>query len=152
SRQGPLLQAEWRQRLVNGAYTVRATGIFQLDKDVFLNGGLPTPGYRDFRGSIETSGQFNPSGKGVWGGDRTPLTDKTYLQDYGLFRAAQSANLLKITPDFALSQLYLAGRGDRSYFDVHTLYFLGFSVADDQHQIPTVHPVLDHEYTFKDPI
>src|SRR5262249_15718520 len=101
SRQGPLLQAEWRQRLGNSGQTVRATGIFQLEKDVFLNGGLPTPGYRDFRGSIETSGQFNLSDKWVWGWDGTLLTDKTYLQDYGLFRAAQSANLLKITPDFA---------------------------------------------------
>src|SRR5205823_4592344 len=93
SRQGPLLQGEWRQRLVNGAYMVRATGIFQLDKNVFLNGGNPTPGYRDFRGSIETSGQFNLSEKWVWGWDGTLLTDKTYLQDYGLYRAIQSTNL-----------------------------------------------------------
>ncbi len=27
-KQGPLLQGEWRQRLVNGSYTIRATGIF----------------------------------------------------------------------------------------------------------------------------
>ena len=29
SRQGPLLQGEWRQRLLNGAYSIRATGLFQ---------------------------------------------------------------------------------------------------------------------------
>ncbi len=33
SKQGPLLQGEWRQRLLNGAYSVRATGLFQLDKN-----------------------------------------------------------------------------------------------------------------------
>src|SRR6185437_5844092 len=63
SRQGPLLQGEWRQRLLNGAYSIRATGLFQLDKDLFVN----TPGYRDWRGSIETAGQFNLSDKWVWG-------------------------------------------------------------------------------------
>ncbi|MFL6797878.1 MAG: LPS-assembly protein LptD [Xanthobacteraceae bacterium] len=152
SKQGPLVQGEWRQRLLNGAYTIRATGLFQLDKNVFLTNGIPTPGYRDFRGSIESSGQFNLSDKWVWGWDGTLLTDKTYLQDYGLLRGYQTSNLLKLTPDHALSQIYLSGRGERSYFDVRALYFLAFSVADDQKQIPVVHPVLDHDYTFKDPI
>src|SRR5262249_31064333 len=67
TKQGPLLQGEFRQRLVNGSYTIRATGLFQLDKNIFLNGGAPTPGYRDWRGSIESSGQFNLSEKWVWG-------------------------------------------------------------------------------------
>ncbi len=83
--QGPLLQGEWRHRLVNGAYTIRATGIFQLDKDRILQQkALPTPGYRDWRGSVETAGQFNLSEKWIWGWDGTLLSDKTYLQDYGL--------------------------------------------------------------------
>ena len=43
SRQGPLVQGEWRHRLLNGSYTIRASGIFQLDPDAF--GG--TPGDRD---------------------------------------------------------------------------------------------------------
>ena len=38
TRQGPLLQGEWRQRLSNGSYIVRGSGIFQLDKDVFSHG------------------------------------------------------------------------------------------------------------------
>ena len=148
SRQGPLLQGEWRQRLVDGAYTIRATGLFQLDKNVFLD----TPAYRDWRGSIETSGQFNLSGQWVWGWDGTLLSDKTYFQDYGFNKSVQTANSLRLTPDYALSQLYLAGRGERSYFDVRALYFYGFSLSDDQKQIPIVHPVLDHDYVFKYPI
>ena len=110
TRQGPLLQGEWRQRLVNGAYTIRATGIFQLDKDVFLQNGIATPGYRDLRGSVETSGQFNLIGEMDLGlGRRRCCRDKTYIQDYGLLQSVQSANLLKSTPDYALSQLYLVG-------------------------------------------
>jgi LPS-assembly protein len=152
SKQGPLLQGEFRQRLVDGAYSIRASGIFQLDKNVFIQNGVQTPGFRDWRGSLETSGQFNLSDKWVWGWDGTLLSDKTYLQDYGLYKAAQSANLLKSTPDTALSQLYISGRGERSYFDARTLYFYGFSLSDDQRQIPVVLPVIDHDYTFKSPI
>ena len=124
TRQGPLLQGEWRQRLVNGSYFVRASGICQLDKDVFLQNGFATPGYRDWRGSLETSGQFNLSDKWVWGWDGTLLSDKTYFQDYGLQKNIQSASALRLTPDYALSQLYLAGRGDRSYFDVRDALLL----------------------------
>ena len=149
SRQGPLLQGEWRQRLVNGSYTIRASGMFQLDKDVFCSTRRP---YRDWRGSIETSGQFNLSGQWVWGWDGTLLSDKTYFQDYGFNKSVQTANALRSTPDYALSQLYLAGRGERSYFDARALYFYGFSLSDDQKQIPVVHPVIDHDYVFKYPI
>jgi len=152
TKQGPLLQLEWRQRLLDGWYTIRATGIHQLDKDLFFSGGLPTPGYRDWRGSVETSGQFNLGGQWVWGWDGTVLSDKTYLQDYGLFRNLQTTNLLALTPDYALSQLYVAGRGEKSYFDARVLYFYGFSVADDQSQLPIVRPVIDHDYVTKNPV
>jgi LPS-assembly protein len=151
TQQGPLLQTEWRQRLLSGAYTIRASGIFQLDKN-FLAG---TPGDRDWRGSIQTSGQFNLSDKWVWGWDGTLVSDRTYLQDYGLNRRnfqSGSNDLLRSTPDMAVSQLYLVGRGDRSYFDARTLYFYGFSLADAQSQLPIVHPVVDHDYTVQKPI
>ena len=31
TQQGPLLEAEWRQRLASGMYKVRASGIYELD-------------------------------------------------------------------------------------------------------------------------
>jgi LPS-assembly protein len=149
TRQGPLLQGEWRQRLLNGSYSIRATGVFQQDKELFLG----TPGDRDWRGSVETYGQFNLSDKWVWGWDGTLLSDRNYLYDYGLIRNLQVSNILKfVTPDYALSQLYLAGRGDRSYFDARAMYFYGFSPLDAQGQLPVVHPVIDHDYVFKSPI
>ncbi len=151
TRQGVLGKGEWRQRLINGSYYIRGAGIFQLDKDYFLNSGN-LPGYRDWRGSIETSGQFSLSDKWVWGWDGTIVTDKTFLHDYGLYRNIQGADLLKSTPDYVLSQFYLVGRGERSYFDARTLYFYGFSSADAQRQIPVVHPVIDHDYTLNQPI
>src|SRR5262249_37315880 len=153
SKQGPLLQGEWRQRLLTGSYTIRATRLFQADKDVFIQDGVKTPGYLDWRGSVQSRGQFNLSDKWFWGWDGTLLSDKTYLQDYGLLSSTSITNLMGfVTPDYALSQIYLGGRGDRSYFEARAMYFYGFSGADDQTQLPVVHPVIDQLYVFKSPI
>ena len=51
-----------------------------------------------------------------------------------------------------MSQIYLVGKGDRSYFNMRSIYYYGFSEADNQHQIPTIHPVMDYNYTFKNPV
>src|SRR5262249_251210 len=63
-----------------------------------------------------------------------------------LYGAGVSA--FALPTDYALSEAYLAGRGDRSYFDIRSFYFYGFSPLDSQGQIPIVHPVIDHDYTF----
>ena len=36
TKQGPLLQGEFRQRMINGAYSIRGAGIYQLDKGYFI--------------------------------------------------------------------------------------------------------------------
>jgi LPS-assembly protein len=151
SKQGPLLQGEWRQRLVNGAYSIRATGIFQLDKGAFLEKG-DLPGYRDYRGSVESSGQFRLTDKWVYGWDGTLITDRAYFQDYGLYRRQATSTLLGTTPDYVVSQVYVEGRGERSFFDIRAMYFYGFSSADSQRQIPVIHPVMDHDYTANRPV
>jgi LPS-assembly protein len=147
--QGPLLQAEFRHRLEEGSYTIRAAGIWQLDPSKFAG----VPGDRDFRGSIESSGKFNLSPNWVWGWDAIAVTDQTFYQDYKI-RSLQARN-----PDpfgagltEGISQLYLAGRGERSYFDARTMYFYGFSTSDDQHQIPIIHPVIDYTKVLDTPV
>ena len=65
------------QRLMDGAYTIRATGIYQLDPGAYVrDGGISTPGNRNFRGSIETTGQFALSNKWTWGWDGIVPTDQ----------------------------------------------------------------------------
>jgi LPS-assembly protein len=153
TKQGPLLQAEWRQRLVNGSYNIRASGIFQLDKDYFLRSGGPaTPGYRDWRGSIESSGKFSINEKWVWGWDALLISDKTFLQDYNISRFQRDLSLFQTEVTEGVSQIFLSGRGSRSYFDARTMYFYGFSESDDQSRLPVIHPVLDYDYTFDRPI
>jgi len=154
TKQGPLLQGEFRQRLINGAYSIRAAGIYQLDKDYFIRSdGSTTPGYRDFRGSLESSGLFALNNKWVWGWDGVLLSDKTFFQDYN-----PRLSRYRTTDPFqnpyteAISQAFLAGKGNRSYFEARSIYYFGFSEADSQNQIPIIHPVIDYNYTFDRPI
>jgi LPS-assembly protein len=147
TQQGPLVQGEWRHRLLNGSYTIRASGIFQLDPDKFGN----TPGNREWRGDVSSTGQFRINDRWVWGWDGTLISDKTYYQDYGFYRY-QAMDLLRSTPDYVMSQAYLQGRGERSFFDLRAMYFYGFTSADSQRQSPVVHPTLNHEYVFAQPV
>jgi LPS-assembly protein len=159
TKQGPLLQGEFRQRLMDGAYSIRAAGIYQLDKDYFIrSNGTTTPGYRDWRGSVESSGLFALNNNWVWGWDGTLLSDRTFLQDYNPRLSRYNANAANPIEnatglnDAAVSQLYLDGKGNRSYFDARAIYYLGFSESDTQSQIPVIHPVVDYNYVFDRPI
>jgi len=151
TQQGPLLKGEFRQRLLNGSYQIRGSGIFQLDRKAFADSG-DLPGDRDFRGHVDSAGQFRLTDKWVWGWDGTLITDKSYFQDYGLYKVQQQTNLLISTPDYVVSQAYLQGRGERSFFDMRAMYFYGFSSVDEQKRIPVIHPVIDHDYTVKQPV
>jgi LPS-assembly protein len=148
SKQGLLMQAEWRQRLINGAYTIRAAGIHQEDKDVYVrtDGTSATPGYRDDRGLLESHGEFWLNDRWSWGWDAVMLSDKTFLQDYDLNRKFVYGQ------KEVRSQLFLTGQGDRSFFDVRSVYYMGLSEYDSQKQLPIVHPVMDYNYTFAPPV
>ena len=51
-----------------------------------------------------------------------------------------------------VSQLYLTGRGDRSYFDMRTIKYYGYSELDVQSTLPVILPVIDYAYTFEQPV
>jgi LPS-assembly protein len=154
TKQGPLLQGEFRERLINGAYSIRAAGIYQLDPGYFAStSSTPAPGDRNFRGSLESEGKFAINDKWVWGWDALALTDKTFLSDYNpRLSAYHYTDTLGAASDSGISQLYLSGKGDRSYFDIRSIYYYGFSPSDVQSQIPVIHPVLDYDYTFNHPV
>jgi LPS-assembly protein len=145
SMQGPLMQAEFRQRLENGYYTIRAAGIDQLDKDFFAG----QPGFRDFRGSFETEGKFNLTSNWTWGWDTLLVSDPTFFQDYHLSTLqTHNPDPFGIALTDGISQLWLTGRGTDSYFEARSLYFYGFSTADVQSQLPVVAPVIDYTRVF----
>lgn len=144
--QGELMQAEWRQRLMDGSYSIRAAGIFQQDPSYFADrDGASSPTAGNFRGAIQTAGQFALTDKWVWGWTGLLITDTQFINDYklGSFSGSFDPFHTGISAE-GVSQLYLTGAGDRSYFDIRSIYYYGFSELDNQKQIPIIHPVLDY--------
>jgi LPS-assembly protein len=146
TRQGVLLQGEFRQRLINGSYQIRAYGIDQLDQGAFAG----QPGDRQFRGGVDTKGQFALNDKWVWGWDGVLLSDYYFFSDYRLAQYRDPLNSFLSLPTEAISQLYLTGVGNRSFFDARTIYYLSFS--GNQNQVPVIHPVIDYNNVINSPI
>jgi LPS-assembly protein len=154
TQQGVLMQGEFRQRLENGWYTIRAAGIDQLDSNYFVRSqGPATPGDRQWRGDVEGTGRFAISPQWLLGFDAALLSDATFFQDYKI-RSLQMRN-----PDpagmgltEAVSTLFLAGRGDRSYFDLRAIHYMGLSEFDQQSAIPNIYPVIDYQRTLSTPV
>jgi LPS-assembly protein len=138
TQQGVLFQAEFRQRFNSGSYQVRAYGIDQQDPGAFGS----APGDRQFRGGVETKGQFALNDKWVWGWDGVLLSDYYFMSDYRLAQYKDPLGSFLTLPTEAISQLYLTGVGNRSYFDARTIYYLSFSGF--QSQVPVVAPVVDY--------
>ena len=138
SQQGVLFQSEFRQRLADGSYQIRAYGIDQLDPGAYAG----QPGDRTFRGGVDTKGQFNLNDKWVWGWDGVALTDYYFFSDYRLAQYKDPLGSFLSLPTEAISQLYLTGVGSRSFFDARTIYYLSFS--GNQSQVPVVAPVIDY--------
>ncbi|MFC0243291.1 LPS-assembly protein LptD [Rhodopseudomonas telluris] len=143
TKQGVLMQAEFRQQLLNGAYQIRAYGISQSDPSAFAG----QPGDRNFRGGVDTQGQFALNDKWVFGWEGVLLSDRAFFLDYRLSQYRDSWGTFLNQTTEATSQIYLTGVGNRSYFDLRAIHYLGWAAADIQGQIPVIHPVLDYSKT-----
>jgi LPS-assembly protein len=152
--QGALFEADWRQRLIEGSYSIKAAGIFQADPGYFANrDGPQSPTANTFRGAIQTAGQFAINDKWVWGWTGLLMTDTQFLFDYKLSQFTGSFDPFRTgVAAEGVSQLYLTGAGERSYFDIRTIYYYGFSELDNQKQIPIIHPVLDYSNVVPQPV
>ncbi len=150
SRQGVLVDAEWRQQLLTGAYDIRVAGILQADPDAFAG----TSGDRDFRGSLVSNGNFRINRLWQWGWNAVLTSDRVFLEDY-----EQPGG----SGDTGVNTLYLTGLGERNWFDLRGYAFrilrddftggdvldppapftpVGLDLQDKQ---PYVHPVLNYE-------
>jgi LPS-assembly protein len=134
---GFLLKAEWRQRLAHGSYRIDTAGVFDPDPD--------TSSSRDteFRGSIQTRGEFDIGTFWKWGWDATLESDDTFRRFY------------KLDDVFAtdrISTIYLIGQNDRNYFSVNLYYFGGLTADDDDDADSVVHPSIDYNYIFGKPV
>jgi LPS-assembly protein len=165
SQQGLLMEADWEHRLSDGSYTIKAAGIYQQDPGYFVDrDGVGAPTTQAFRGVAISAGQFDLADKWAWGWTGVLITDPTFIADYNLgrfngynldpFRTGAVESLVgnNLPSTEGVSQLYLVGRGDRSYFDLRSIYYTGFSLVDQQGQIPVILPVLDYNGVFGQPV
>ena len=151
SRQGLLMQAEWRQRLEDGTYTIKLTGIDQMDKSAFAappNGA----GGREFRGMAETTGLFyiNEHWKAGW--DASLLSDRWFIKNYKL-KSESLTSFITNSLQTSTSTAYLTGEGERSLFDMRSYYFKTLLSSNDSQKIqPIVLPVVDYDRRFETPM
>lgn len=112
SRQGFLLEGEFRQRFHNGLHTLSFAGISQLDKGRF------TPGTVDAletnRGMIASKGKFEINPRWSFGWDVLVQSDNNFAKTY---------ELSTFDGTTYVNQAYLTGLGKRNYFDLRAFYF-----------------------------
>jgi LPS-assembly protein len=133
---------QWRHRLANGSYFIRASGIFQEQPSLFL----PEPydaGDRTFRGSLESAGEFQINNFWKYGWDFTLLTDRWFLSDYNVANQTISSNYYSES----ISTAYLTGQGDNGFFDLRGYHFEGLTANDLEQQQPDA-VVLDYNKMF----
>ncbi|MBP1882775.1 LPS-assembly protein LptD [Sinorhizobium mexicanum] len=137
TRQGFLLEGEFRQSFHNGLHTLNVAGISQLDRDQF------TPGTVDAeetnRGMVASKGDFRINPRWTFGWNVLVQSDANFAKTYDL----ESFDGTTYT-----NQAYLTGLGKRNYFDLRAFYF-DIQDADpdsiEENQQPAAQ-VLDYSY------
>ncbi|MDQ0315626.1 LPS-assembly protein LptD [Amorphus orientalis] len=157
SRQGVLLDVEYRQQLRSGEISIRGAGIKQLDPSAFAG----TAGDTDYRGAIVGTGRFTINQYWTWGWDAAYFSDVTFASDY--------AQLWQST---STSQIFLTGIAGMNYFDARAMAYqvlredytyrgvtsppIGSPFTptgiDQQEKQPYVHPVVDYKVLSDQPI
>ena len=146
SKQGFLGEIDWRQRLSNGQYSIRMTGIDEQQPNLFP----PYPygaGDNRARGSIETKGNFFLNQDWQFGWNATWLSDKFFANDYKL----QGIDFSNYYFQDVVSSIYLRGQADHSFFDLSAYHFEGTTPNDDNRTLPVAAPVFDYNRVFAVP-
>jgi LPS-assembly protein len=134
---GFLLKTDWRQRLDTGAYNVQLAGAFDADPED------STREDQKFRGSIKTTGDFDLGSFWKWGWDATLESDDTFRRFY---------RIDDIFVTDRISTVYLLGQSERNYFSAQIYHFGGLTARDNDNSDSIVHPVIDYNYIFADPV
>ncbi|HML42958.1 MAG TPA: LPS assembly protein LptD, partial [Hyphomicrobium zavarzinii] len=139
TEQGVLWQGDWRQKLSNGEYSINLAAIDQDASDL-------GPGNEDldgWRGSVETRGKFSLSSWWSYGWNAIIESDDTFRRYYKL-------DGILLTD--RVNDVWLQGMSERNYFSAKLYQFGGLLVNDTDASESLVHPIIDHNYVFKDPV
>ncbi len=137
SEQGFMLETEFRHRVERGTYSIQTAGLRQQNPDQFAG----TVGDRELRGMARFQGDFQLSDQWTLGWDGTAISDDTFMNLYDVNSRAE------IT-----SEAFLTGLGERNYFDVRVMHFQDLALRGDRLMQPLVHPVIDYNLLFDDPV
>lgn len=145
SEQGVLWQGDWRHKLANGEYSVSLAGIDQDWKDLPSASTDPdrARNFDGWRGSIETHGRFSLSSWWSYGWNAIIESDDSFRRFYKLDSVLLTDRV---------NDIWLTGLSDRNYFSAKLYHFGGLLVEDDDEAESYVHPVIDHNYVFRDPV
>jgi LPS-assembly protein len=142
TRQGVLWQGEWRQRLSNGQYSIKGAAIDQ-DASKLPDTVANRQSLDGFRGSLETKGRFSLSSWWSFGWDVTVESDDTFRRFYKLDSVLRTDRV---------SNVYLEGMSERSYFGMYGYHFGGIVANDTTNTTSVVHPIIDYNYVAKNPM
>ena len=143
TRQGFLLQGEFRQRFENGEHILSMAGISQLNRGSFT--GNTVDAQETNRGMIGSKAKFEINPRWTFGWDVLVQSDNNFAKTYELstFDGTTLTN-----------QVYLTGLGKRNSFDARAFYFDiqdadPDSIAENKQAVAQV---LDYSYTHPEPV
>lgn len=142
--QGFMLEAEFRQRLENGTYTIRAAGIDQNKPEEFT--ANTSDAEAKGRGLVASKGDFQINPRWSFGWDVMAQTDNNFARTYGLKGLDESTHT---------NQIYLTGLGKRNYFDMRGFYYDVQDAndnSDSEKQQAIAAPVIDYHYVDPKPV
>ncbi|MEL7428501.1 MAG: LPS-assembly protein LptD [Pseudomonadota bacterium] len=132
SEQGFLGEAEWRQRLANGEYSIRYAGINQLEPGNFALG--ESDRNEEDRHAVITNGLFDINDRWQFGWDWLWQSDQNFARTYNI----DGLDEQDITND-----VFLTGLGEKNYFDLRAQQFLVQDNIQDQ-LAPAGMPLVDN--------
>ena len=142
SKQGILWKGDWRHRLANGEYEIKVAGIEQ-DFASLPSSIANRQVYDGWRGSIQTKGLFSLSSWWKFGWDVTVESDDTFRRFYKLDNVLVTDRV---------NTVFLEGQSERNYFGMRFYQFGGLLLSDNATSESKVHPIIDYDYVFADPI
>lgn len=133
TKQGIVLDAEYRQRLVDGKFSIRGSGTVADRRKT--EGGMTVTEEDEFRGHLAGLGRFDLNEHWRTGFDVNLASDKTYLRAYDL------SDERTLT-----SRLFAEGFHRRNFASVQSLYFQGLRDGDDNDEQPIIFPKFDYSF------
>lgn len=148
SEANPLIELDYRRRFYSGEISVELS---YTNEQEYVDGPDEDSegewaGDYEFRGHVFADGRFDIAPGWAWGFGLQAVDDALYLRRYDYSeRPLESNALFQFDQRTLISQLYVAGRGERYYTDLSTVRFQLLNENFDNDRLPGVAPLLRFE-------